>query len=177
MSAVQTLGREPADVEREQDAHARRRTFSASCAFNQAADGVARAGAGLLCARCRSPWSPAAVVSSFGYPLQSIDLPSTPRHSRGPSSATTASNSSVGSEGAAQLEDEALLAALEEAYRAFRLLHGSFERLSEQGREAMVESLQEYWEAWTKGWNVSNEGSFERILGGELIAEPGQSHC
>ena len=89
---------------------------------------------------------------------------------RGASSATTTSNGSIGNEGSAQLEDEALLAALEEGYRGFRLLHGSFESHKLSGREAMTEALSEYWESWTKGWNVASGRSFESVLGGEVSA-------
>ncbi|ORY74096.1 hypothetical protein BCR35DRAFT_353984 [Leucosporidium creatinivorum] len=96
-----------------------------------------------------------------------IDLPYTPRHSRGGSSATIASNGSDGAGGGAQLEDEALLAALEQAYRAFRLLHGSIEGMARTGRESMVKELTEYWEKWSREWVVASAetGSFEQILG------------
>lgn len=67
------------------------------------------------------------------------------------------------------MEDEALLAALEQAYRAFRLLHGSFEGLALRSRERMVEELSEFWERWSSEWVVASAetGSFQSVLGGE----------
>ncbi|GAA5858892.1 hypothetical protein JCM1840_006605 [Sporobolomyces johnsonii] len=100
-----------------------------------------------------------------------VALPKTRRHAREPSSATSSSVLSANDAAAPpSLEDEQLLAAMERAYREYRLRFGAIGgQIARDGKERAMEVLQAYWGDWAREWTVVDEstgGAFEQVLRG-----------
>ncbi|GAA5915974.1 hypothetical protein JCM5296_000500 [Sporobolomyces johnsonii] len=100
-----------------------------------------------------------------------VALPKTRRHAREPSSATSSSVLSATDAAAPpSLEDEQLLAAMERAYREYRLRFGAIGgQIARDGKERAMEVLQAYWGVWAREWTVVDEstgGAFEHVLRG-----------
>ncbi|GAA5990111.1 hypothetical protein JCM10908_005825 [Rhodotorula pacifica] len=101
------------------------------------------------------------------YVHATVQLPKSSRRSRSASSATADSATAGTANPPPDVEDEYLIAALQQGHRRFRLRHGTLaQNLQQDGKTALLDKIERHWDGWLRRFDLFSKRSLEEVVHG-----------